>query len=65
MSKQRMKIMVRIPAITLEVDIQGWAIEYGPDPSEKAVREDVRAYFNLANFIPDHLSEIVTIPDRL
>lgn len=36
-------IKVQIPAQTVEVDVEAWAIAYGVD--EAKVREDVKAYF--------------------
>ncbi len=36
-------IKIRIPAQTVEVNRDGWALEYGIDTSD--VRADVKAYF--------------------
>lgn len=36
-------IKIRIPAETVEVDVEAWALAYGIAPEK--VREDVRAYF--------------------
>lgn len=38
-------IKVRIPAQTVEIDLNQWALAYGIDPKVEAVREDVKAYF--------------------
>ncbi len=36
-------IKITIPAQTVEVDVEAWANEFGVD--QKAVRDDVKAYF--------------------
>lgn len=41
-----MKIKVRIPAMTVEVDTGEWSNEYGRGTSASDVREDVREYFH-------------------
>lgn len=58
-----MKIKVRIPAVIVEVDVEAWACEYGCGSDASTVRSDVRAYFDLLENIPEHLSDIVTIPE--
>lgn len=52
------KIRVKIDW-TVEVDTDAWASEYGTDPSAKAVRQDVKAYFETGEIIPEHLRDAV------
>ena len=49
---------------TLEVDLEGWAKEYGfADPEGidawRELREDVKTYFTSSAVIPQHLEDIV------
>lgn len=55
MSKIRVKIV-----ITLDVNVEDWATEFGTDATRTAVRDDVKAYFAASKFVPDHLQEIVS-----
>lgn len=55
------KIRVSIPARVVEVDTGGWNQEYGCGADAASVRKDVKSYFDLANALPDHLSDIVTV----
>lgn len=50
----RKTIKVRIPAQTVEVCVEDWALAYGVDAS--AVREDVIAYF--ANICAEKLEDL-------
>ena len=40
-----MKIKIKVPAQTIQVDVEDWALEYGIDATPTAVRDDVREYF--------------------
>jgi hypothetical protein len=38
-------LKIKIPAQTVEVNLENWALSYGIEPNAKSVREDVKAYF--------------------
>ena len=48
--------------LLFDVDIEGWANEYGIEPTAYAVGRDVRQYFNAYALIPEHLRAIVKVP---
>lgn len=49
-----MKVTITLHLI---VDRDKWASEYDIEPTDKAVREDVKTYFNAADIIPQYLAE--------
>jgi hypothetical protein len=52
--------IVRVRLVTVyEVDVDGWAREYGVDATIPAVRADARSYFDQTEALPDHLRQIV------
>lgn len=59
------KIRIRIPAMTVEVDIDEWSREYGTPARATEVREDVQSYF-YNTLIQDHTvtDGLVVFPDR-
>lgn len=54
-------VKIRIP-LTVEVDVAGWAAEYGIDNTPADVEADARAYFSSpGELIPEHLRKVVKV----
>ena len=53
---------IKIPAMTVEVDAQSWAEEYGVDP--KDVRSDVIEYFTSGAHPQTQIESLGLSPER-